>query len=174
MEDAVSVEKAQQYRNTSLLVDKTSAELRNILKNLSSETLQENGLAGALQELTENVNRLGPTHFNFVSHGIAGRLDGIVEINLYRVAQELINNCIRHSEAAQATLQLIDHGHSILFMMEDNGKGFDPQLKKNDGHYGMGLKNILSRVTFIKGTLKTESVPGKGSTFIIEIPKQAA
>jgi signal transduction histidine kinase len=170
-EDSIPYEKMVYYKNTSQLVDKTSGELRNVMKNLSSETLQENGLVGALNELMENVNRMGLTHFNFLSHGLTKRLDNVIEINLYRVAQELINNCIKHAQATQATLQLIDYENTVLLMIEDNGKGFDTQNPKQVNNNGMGLKNIRNRVNFIKGTLKTESVLGKGSTFIIETPK---
>lgn len=170
-EDSIPKEKTEHYKKTSLLVDKTSVELRNIMKNLSSETLQENGLEGALYELIENVNRLGITKINFLSHGLTTRLDAIIEINLYRVAQELINNTIKHAKATQATLQLIDHESTVLLMIEDNGSGFDANAPKQNKLGGMGLKNIRNRVNFIKGTLKTESVLEKGSTFIIETPK---
>ncbi|HWY13309.1 MAG TPA: sensor histidine kinase [Bacteroidia bacterium] len=170
-EDSIPKEKITNYKNISALVDKTSAELRSIMKDISSETLQENGLEGALRELTENVNRSGAVHLNFLSHGLTKRLDSIIEINLYRVTQELINNCIKHADATQATLQLIDHGDTVLLMMEDNGKGFDGQNLKQEKNSGKGLKNIHNRVNFIKGTLKSESVINKGSTFVIETPK---
>lgn len=172
-ESSIPADKTAQYKNISQLVDKTATELRSIMKNLSSETLQENGLEGALQELIESVNRLGLIRFHFLSHGLAKRLDSIIEINLYRVAQELLNNCLKHAHATQATLQLIDHGSIVLLMMEDNGKGFDPKDLKQGDNYRMGLKNIRNRISFINGTLKTESTLGKGSTFIIEIPKQS-
>jgi two-component system NarL family sensor kinase len=171
-EDSIPNEKMTHYKKTVELVDKTSIELRNIMKNLSSESLLENGLEGALNELVDSVNRLGLTKINFLSHGLTKRLDSIIEINLYRVAQELLNNCIKHSMATYATLQLIDHENSILLMIEDNGKGFDENLLKQNNAGGMGLKNIRNRISFIKGNLKAESVLGKGSTFIIETPKQ--
>ncbi len=172
-EDSIPNEKKTRYKSTSELVDKTASELRNIMKDLSSEALQENGLVGALQELADGVNRLGNVRLHFLSHGLAKRLDTMVEINLYRVAQELINNCLKHARATQATLQLIDHENMVLLMMEDNGSGFDPQDTKQGDGYRMGLKNIRNRISFINGTLKTESTLGKGSTFIIEIPKQS-
>ncbi|HWY38022.1 MAG TPA: tetratricopeptide repeat protein [Bacteroidia bacterium] len=170
-EDAIPFEKMTHYKNISTLVDKTSSELRNIMKDISSETLQENGLEGALRELAENVNHSGAIRMNFLSHGLTKRLDNIIEINLYRVAQELVNNCIKHAGATQATLQLIDHENTVLLMLEDNGKGFDAQNLKRGKDTGMGLKNIHNRVNFIKGTLKSESIIDKGSTFVIETPK---
>ncbi|MGZ3749733.1 MAG: tetratricopeptide repeat-containing sensor histidine kinase [Bacteroidia bacterium] len=169
---SIPSDKTEQYQNTSRLVDQTSDELRSIMKNLSSETLQQNGLESALKELVESINRLGITRFDFISNGLPKGLDNIVEINLYRVAQELLNNCIKHAHAAKATLQLIDHENTLLLMIEDNGEGFDVKNIKQINNHGMGLKNIRNRINFIKGTIKIESHINKGSTFIIEIPKQ--
>lgn len=172
LENAVVSENTQSYRNVLELTDKTSIELRNITKNISSETLLESGLKEALEELTQGINRLGIIQLEFITHGITTRLEEIIEVTLYRVAQELVANCVKHAKASKATLQLIAHEDSILLMMEDNGKGLSTQASKPEADTGgMGLKNISDRVNFIKGTLKIESNPGRGTTFIIEAPK---
>jgi len=172
LENAVASEKMPSYRNVMELTDKTSVELRNITKNISSETLLESGLPEALDELVQRVNRLGIVQLEFITHGITKRLEGIIEVTLYRVAQELVANCVKHSKASKATLQLIAHDDNILLMLEDNGKGLSAGSSKPEGDTGgMGLKNVNDRVNFIKGTIKIESNPQRGTTFIIEAPK---
>lgn len=171
LENAVSIDKQPSYKNALQLIDTTAIELRNVMKNLSNETLKEQGLVGALTELVERVNRLGTTKIDFKHFGVSSRLENIIEVNLYRVAQELISNCIKHAKATQATLQLIDHETSVLLMLEDNGKGFKRENTPNNSDSGMGLKNISNRVAFIKGTFKVESASEQGTTLIIETPK---
>jgi signal transduction histidine kinase len=162
------------FRNNTQLIDKTSQELRKITKDLSNEALKENGLANAIYELKENINASGATQINFLTTEGAEKFDSIIELNLYRIAQELLNNSIKHSKASHITLQLIDHGDFLLLMLEDNGIGFDTGSPKHNTSSGMGLKNIKERVNFLRGTLKIESALKKGSTFIIEVPKYSA
>lgn len=159
------------FKNNNKLIDKTSQELRKITKDLSNEVLKENGLANAINELKENINASGATHIKFLTTESTEKFDSIIELNLYRIAQELLNNSIKHSKATNITLQLIDHGDSLLLMLEDNGIGFNTESPKLEQLSGMGLKNIKERVVFLKGTLKIESILQKGSTFIIEVPK---
>jgi len=170
--NSVSPEKMSSYHNIMELADRTSAELRNITKNISSETLIESGLTEALEELVQSVNRLGAVRLEFITHGITKRLDGIIEVTLYRVAQELVVNCVKHAQASEATLQLIAHEENVLLMLEDNGSGLPPENSRQENETGgMGLKNVYDRVNFIKGTLKIETGRGRGTTFIIEAPK---
>lgn len=162
------------FKNNNKLIDKTSQELRKITKDLSNEVLKENGLANAINELKENINASGATHIKFLTTESTEKFDSIIELNLYRIAQELLNNSIKHSKATNITLQLIDHGDSLLLMLEDNGIGFNTESSRLEQLSGMGLKNIKERVVFLKGTLKIESIVQKGSTFIIEVPKYSA
>ena len=170
LENSIPADKKTTYQNVIELADKTAAELRNITKNISNETLVESGLTDALQELVERVNRLGSVQIDFKTYGISARLKEITEINLYRVAQELITNCVKHAKASKATLQLIAHESNLMLMLEDNGQGIATTSTQKNTDGGMGLKNIRDRINFIKGTLKMESNIGTGTTFIIETP----
>jgi two-component system NarL family sensor kinase len=172
-EGAIVAEKAESYHGALELIDKISAELRNIMKNLSDEILQEYGLVNAFEDLIARINRLGGTQFNFHSEGLSVRPENIIEINLYRVGQELLSNCIKYAKASNATLQLMARENKILLMLEDNGTGFDIQNPGSiNKDHGMGLKNVRDRVSFIKGTVQIESDPVNGTTFIIETPQK--
>jgi signal transduction histidine kinase len=174
LENNLADKKMIPYKTNTGLIDKTAAELRKITKGLSNEVLLENGLAYAIQELVESINASGAMQLKLLTHGIDGRFDPILETNLYRIAQELINNSLRHSQATKVTLQLIDHDSFILLMLEDNGVGFTPQISGKNYTSGMGLRNIKNRIDFLGGTLKIESGLKKGSTFIVEVPRTAA
>jgi two-component system NarL family sensor kinase len=172
-EGAIAKEKTESYHAALELIDKISAELRNIMKNLSNETLQEYGLVNAFEDLIARINRLGGTQFNFHSQGLSVRPENIIEINLYRVGQELLSNCIKYAKASNATLQLMARENKILLMLEDNGTGFDIQNPGSiNKDHGMGLKNVRDRVSFIKGTVQIESDSVNGTTFIIETPQK--
>lgn len=171
-EDAIPEKKSEEYKNTVGLIDTISVELRNIMKNLSNETLQEQGLIPAFEELTGRVNAIGATHFDFHTHGVTERLDAVIESSLYRIGQELITNCIKYAKAKHATLQLLADGKSVTLMLEDDGVGFGLENTKSNpaDTGGMGIKNIHDRVGFIKGTVRFESGPDNGTTCIVEVP----
>ena len=174
-EDVIPPNKKEGYQNATNIIDKISVELRNIMKNLSNETLQDQGLIKGFEELVYRINELEIVHVDFHTTGLTERLNEITEHNLYRIAQELLNNCIKHAKAEHATLQLIEDAEMISLVFEDNGVGFDvdnPILKHKN--HGMGLKNIYKRVNFIKGTIRVESSPKNGTIFMIEVPKKLA
>ncbi len=165
--------KHQEYLNTIKIIDKISNELRNIMRNLSNETLHELGLDVALKDIVQVINELGITHIDYYNIGLSNRLDENVEHNLFRISQELVTNCIKHAKATTATLQLIENENDITLIFEDDGIGFEENKSKDTHVYsGMGLKNIRNRVQFLNGKIHIDSSPNNGSTFIIEIPKK--
>ena len=93
-------------------------------------------------------------------------LDKPQELALYRIAQELINNIIKHAQATTISLQLIHHGDTVMMMVEDNGVGFDQE----EGAAGIGLQNINSRATLLNGNVTIDSEPGSGTLVTVEIP----
>ena len=96
------------------------------------------------------------------------RLDQNIETVLYRVIQETVNNVIKHSGANSLDIQLNRDEDGINAMIEDNGKGFDSS--KIDAFEGIGLKNIRTRVNFLKGNVDFSSSPGSGTLVAIFIP----
>lgn len=89
---------------------------------------------------------------------------------LFRIAQELITNAVRHSEAKKVFLQVIDHGTSIMLTVEDDGIGFDPMKES----VGLGLRNIRSRTELLEGMVDIDSTPGKGTMTTVEIPYRSS
>ena len=91
-----------------------------------------------------------------------------IETVLYRVIQECVNNVIKHSGADKLDISLIKDADGIAATVEDNGRGFDTTDKQK--FEGIGLKNITSRIEFLKGTVDFDSFPGKGTLIAIHVP----
>ena len=94
------------------------------------------------------------------------RLEKSAEIIIYRIIQELLNNIMKHAAATEAFVQLIRENDRLNIVVEDNGKGFDTALLKNNK--GAGLTSIQSRVDYLKGQLDIHSEAGKGTLVNIE------
>ena len=105
---------------------------------------------------------------NLYTEGLNERLDGNIETVLYRVIQECVNNVIKHSGADKLDISLIKDADGIAATVEDNGKGFDMNDKLK--FEGIGLKNITSRIEFLKGSVDFDSSPGKGTLIAIHVP----
>lgn len=154
------------YRNVIELIDKACVELRNISHNMIPTGMEQFGLIQSLNSIIKNINNTGKTNFNLDSYNLNNRFNSELELSLYRIALELINNIIRHSQAKNATIQLIKNDDNITLIVEDDGVGFDI----NTIVEGMGLHNIKSRVDVFNGKFTIDTQPNRGSTFIIEIP----
>lgn len=154
------------YKNVIELIDKACVELRNISHNMIPTGMEQFGLIQSLHSIIKNINNSGKTNFNFDTYNLNNRFNRELELSLYRIALELINNIIRHSKAKNATIQLIKNDDNITLMVEDDGIGFNV----NTIVEGMGLHNIKSRVDVFNGKITIDTQPNRGSTFIIEIP----
>ena len=95
-----------------------------------------------------------------------------IKINLYRLLQEGLNNVKKHADASNVQIRLVSSFPNIILRIDDDGKGFDlkERLGKNSSEKRMGLSNMKHRVDLLLGKINVESVPGKGTKIIIEIP----
>jgi len=93
-------------------------------------------------------------------------MEPATEIVVYRIVQELLNNTVKHSGATTILAQVIRNDNSLSITVEDNGKGFNTDVATIDR--GMGLKNIQSRVDYLKGQIDIKSAEGKGTSVHID------
>jgi len=129
--------------------------------------LLKSGLANAVKEFIDKLDsRI--LKVNLHAEGLNERLDSNVETVLYRIVQECVNNVIKHSGANTLDISLIKDTEGIAATIEDNGSGFD--CKDNTKFEGIGLRNIISRVQFLKGSVEFDSAPGKGTLVAIHVP----
>lgn len=142
-------------------------EIRKLSKSLVSPSLGDIGLEEALNELAEEINLI--SEFNVTVECTLGEgriLDKDLELMLYRIAQEQLNNIRKYAKADKVLIELIENENYIFFNITDNGIGFDTTMKAK----GIGLKNIKSRVDFYKGEMTINSNPGMGCAVEIKIP----
>ena len=86
------------------------------------------------------------------------------EINLYRIAQEALNNLVKHSGATEATVSIKRLAGGVRLTVADNGKGFDAQAALSPaGKAGFGLNGMAERVRLLKGTYAIDSTTGRGT-----------
>ena len=146
------------------LLDKASVNARNIAHNLMPPEFEQTDLDDLLFNYYSRLTKEGEILFHFYSSCNSNRFNKQDELMIYRVIMELTNNIIKHSGAAEATIQLIYHEEQLTITAEDDGNGF---IQNN--HEGIGLKNIRSRVTYLDGAITVDSGT-HGSTIIIYIP----
>nr|WP_319570078.1 sensor histidine kinase [uncultured Draconibacterium sp.] len=157
------------YSKANNLLDEACEEVRKIANDLVSGVLNKFGLIPALNNLKESIEATGQLKIEVLSFGFdENRLEYYIEINLYRIIQELISNILKHSKANEVNIQLLKKEKRLNIIVEDNGMGFDTNLVKNQK--GMGLKNIEARVDSLNGELNIDSGKGAGTTITIDIP----
>lgn len=139
-------------------------ELRSISHQMMPRSISETGLVTAIKEMIFNTLKNTNIKFTFDTFGFKERLEENIEIGLYRISQELINNVIKHADCTNINVQLYRNKNAIILIVEDDGKGIS-----NQKNTGMGLQNITSRAEAINGTFNIEKAPEKGTIATVKI-----
>ncbi|MEX2190272.1 MAG: PAS domain S-box protein [Bacteroidota bacterium] len=175
LEDFPGLGEAEKKRFEEIkgLLDNVMTEARDISYNLMPSVLEDFGLSPALQLFCETfANRL-KVKVSYQAHGINGRFDDALEVNLYRIAQEALTNIVKHAEASTIEVQLLGNDQGVRMSIEDDGKGFFPLMPRTpSSEGGMGILSMRERAAAFGGTLTIESAPGKGTTILVDIPKK--
>ncbi len=147
-------------------MDRSIGELRHIARNMMPEALVRFGLRDALEDYCGHTEQSTGLRVHFQSFGMEQRLPQDVEVIVFRIAQELLNNVVKHAGAKQSIVQLIRDGNRVNLTVEDDGRGMDTtQLEQAKG---VGWMNIRSRVSYLDGRLDMQSSPGKGLSVGVE------
>lgn len=147
------------------LADNASVEMRRIAHNLMPEVLMKLGLINAVQDLCNNINVGRLMVISFQHYGMEERLTSSMEVMLYRIIQELLNNIIKHAQATEVIIQFNRHSDRLTITVEDNGRGFNAT---EVGDNTAGISTIRSRVNYLNGQLNIDSKTGVGTTVIME------
>ncbi len=142
-------------------------EVRSLSRSLVPSSISDLGLVASLHDLLENIRAANVIDVEFYPASEEEMpLSPNSKLTLYRIAQEQINNIVRHSGATQVFVELYPEEEVIEMVISDNGKGFDPLSVKP----GMGLKNIRSRSELLNGRSEIITSPGKGCKLKVVIP----
>ncbi|GAB3510880.1 sensor histidine kinase [Emticicia fontis] len=167
-----SAELTEQGKTTKEFLEESINQVRRISRELVPSTLEDFGLISAIDEFIQKIHIASGVLFIFNHEGIeeSQRFDKKIELTIYRIAQELVNNALKHAEAQEITLKLLVQPSKIVFIFTDNGKGFDLIAVKKDPKSGLGLRNIESRLSVVNGTFNIKASIGQGTNTKIEIP----
>lgn len=152
---------------TMALVDESCKEVRVISHKMMPNFLLKSGIASDIKSFIEKIDE-NTLKISFESYGFKEQLEFNEEIILYRVIQELINNVIKHAKANELEIVLHKTNQNIQVKIIDNGIGFDYDEAIDKG--GLGLKNILVRIEYLKGKLNFSPNNPSGTIVQIDIP----
>lgn len=141
-------------------------ETRALARNLMPKSIDDFGYVATIESILEGIEDTVDTHFEFF-HNLKERLEPNLELTLFRITQEGINNILKHAEAKNVTIQLMNYDDLLILTIEDNGKGYDP-LKLESV---FGLTSMESRAQSVGGQITQDSAPGRGTTITLEIQK---
>jgi signal transduction histidine kinase len=170
-QESVATEYLRDARDTA---QEALREMRLLIFELRPLALEEAGLAGALQARLDAVEKRGGVQAELRVEGVEGMADAewlplAMQQELYYIAQEALNNSLKHAKARnlQVSLQLRDT--AVRLEISDDGTGFDPSVAAEQG--GQGLRGMKERVQRIGGQWRVESAPGQGTKVTVDVPR---
>jgi signal transduction histidine kinase len=155
---------AQSLEAAAQIVNQNVGLARDLARNLRPFDFLPSGLISALRQLAAHTNKRVPCRCN-CSQKIQVR-DKDISVNLYRIAQEAVNNSLKHAEATQIIIDLRRRNNVLVLSIRDNGAGFQPSKKSR----GLGIHLIKHRADVIDGTLSIKTRPGRGTTVTCKVP----
>jgi signal transduction histidine kinase len=168
-----SAEREEVLRNVEELRELTSGALdsvRRMAMDLRPASLDDLGLAPALQSYAEKFSQSTPVAVSLEVEGIGRRLPRDVELVLYRVFQEALTNVSRHASAKTALVQLARRRNEVTLVIQDDGEGFDQDELSPTHGTGLGLFGMRERLTLVRGVVEVESKKGKGTKIVARVP----
>ena len=170
--DFEKIEQIKELINTSIdLISKSINDLSDISKCLNSESISQQGLLNALQLEIQRLNNLKRFKVEFQVSGNPVFFDSQKELVLFRIAQEALNNIIKHADAQNIYLHVIFNNNEVQLCIKDNGKGFSFEKEiSSPKKIKAGLTNMHIRSAMINGSMKVESEIGKGTAIIVKTP----
>jgi signal transduction histidine kinase len=149
-------------------------EARRALQDLRASPLQDLGLAVALRELAEAAaERTGAGLELHIAEEAAAHLQPATEQGVYRIAQETLENVVRHAEAQSIVFRLEQTAQSLILTIKDDGLGIDPEAMRvwrSGGQDQLGLRGVKERANLIGGNLEIRSQAGQGTTVQFIVP----
>jgi signal transduction histidine kinase len=137
---------------------------RDLARNLRPFDFMPGGLISALRQLAARTNKRVPCRCD-CSKRIYVR-DRDVSVNLYRIAQEAVNNSFKHAEASHIVIGLRRRDNALVLFIRDDGAGFQPSKKRR----GLGIHLMTYRADILDGKLSIDTQPGRGTTITCEVP----
>jgi signal transduction histidine kinase len=154
------------------LLNQIGDQLRRYSHDLRPAVLDDLGWIPAIRSMASSIAKRAKLDIR-IEVNVSGRLPGPFEIVLYRIAQEALNNIVKHAKASRVRIQARRQNDALCFSIIDNGEGFDVRaLESNSKRRGLGLLAMQDRLHAIGGTLAIVSAPGRGTTLLARVPME--
>ncbi len=164
LERAGTAEEAQQrVHELRELTAFALEDVRRVAVDLRPTILDDLGLAPALEWRVDEFNKTDDIQATFSAKGLDKRLPRDMELVLYRIGQEALNNIGRHAAASTVQVTLIQSESDISLAVADDGLGFDPMAVQVDAQHGLGLEGMRERIGMIGGDFVIDSALGQGT-----------
>lgn len=171
--DYVNAHKTAENVHSSIaLIGEAIHDLSDISKSFNSEAIKDQGLYSILKVEIEKIHRSGRHKVIFTEEGNIVFMDAQKELVLYRIAQEALNNILKHAAASRIWIELAYEPAFLKLSIKDDGVGFDKILteKFRSGKINSGLTNMRTRTSMLNGTCNITSSKGNGTTICITAP----
>jgi len=167
--DVSPIERDELFESTKTLIDESIRSAKEIANNIRPTILTDFGLFASLKSFCDSINRTRQIKI-VIQYDKALRLSDNLEVILYRVVNELINNTLSHASARNIKIVFTEDNGMLKIKFADDGIGFDVEKAMHLNKSGEGLNNIMSRINSIDGTCNFKSSEGKGVRYTITIP----
>ncbi len=154
--------------DTGEMIDTLIMDTNNISHTLNTEYLEKKGLISSLKEEVAWVNNSKKIRCNINISGITKKFEPQTEVMVFRIAQEAVQNVIKHAEADCIEITLRYEPGIFEMSVRDNGRGFDPGQHHYSG--SVGMQSMSRRAMIVEGKLKIDSSLGKGTNVMLQIP----
>lgn len=158
----------EKIEDTKELTRQLIADIKSLSVSLGSDRLAQTGLPKAIETEVERLNKTGEFIATYQLQGSMPDIDPDKALIIYRMAQEVLNNMVKHSQAKHINILLHVTENVFILAFNDDGIGFNAEEKINAS--GAGLRNLTNRALLINAQLHLESLPGKGTTITISLP----
>jgi PAS domain S-box-containing protein len=168
---SLSFQARQQLHKIAEVTTEISSVIHNLSHRLHPSKLDTLGLVVSLGGLCREFSEQHRLHVQFVHHDVPGQIPQDVTLCLFRIAQEALQNVVKHSGTAEAEVELSGHGDRIDLCISDGGVGFDPESAKGAG--GLGLVSMRERLRLVGGNFVIESESSHGTRIRVRVPLTA-
>ncbi|MGX4668760.1 sensor histidine kinase [Cerasibacillus sp. JNUCC 74] len=157
----------EEIKSVRKMIRSSLYEVRRIIYDLRPMALDDLGLIPTIKKYVATISDYNEIKIEFISMGEEKRLHQKYEIAFFRLVQEALQNAVKHAEASLIQVKLEIGKSSLTMIIKDNGKGFDPSMKRDKS---FGLIGMRERVEMLEGEMEISSKIGKGTTIFIKVP----
>lgn len=157
-----------QFQTIKEMLRQATDTARHMSHQLTPANIERFGLVATLTEVFDTMNKADELYRTVAADASFSRLQLRDELMLYRIVQELLHNTVKYAAASEFKVHVKAEGGRVLMQVSDNGVGFSKEATAHN--YGIGLKNVESRVHLLGGEWQLTTAAGKGTVFLFTIP----